>query len=173
MQQKNSQKHTSSKYDIKSVCKTTVKKLLQINATNRSIALGAAIGFGIALTPLFGLQIILTLLLCIMLRANIAASLISSIIGNPLTFPFIWIANYKLGKLFITTNTISETSFIQQVENIIHAIKVSDWAAISNATYSILLPMMIGGTIMAIVSGIIIYILTLKYLNQYKGSHNK
>ena len=169
-----SKKNSINKGGIIAICKSTITKLLQINATTRSIALGSAIGFSVTLTPLFGLQIALTILLDLLFGANIAASMITSIIGNPLTFPLIWTANYKLGKLFLSTNTtISQSSFITQVESIISAIRVSDWEIIRASTYSILLPMLIGGAIMAIVSGITVYVLTVKYLKQHKNNGDK
>lgn len=150
--------------------KQIIEKLLQINASHHSIALGCAIGFGIAITPLFGLQIILTVLLCLLFRANIPASLISSVIGNPLTFPFIWTANYKLGELFFTNNTFNNTSFLQKLEGVVYAFENLDWNIIYNNSISIILPMLIGGTIMAIFFGIIIYFLTLNLLKKYKNN---
>ena len=91
--------------------KYLLKRLFRLKGNFRSIALGASLGVSIAVTPLFGLQLILTIVLDVLFKANITASMLFTVIGNPLTFPFIWFADYKLGSIFFKNNAIDSSSF--------------------------------------------------------------
>jgi uncharacterized protein (DUF2062 family) len=42
-----------------------------------------------------------------LLRANVVASAIGTLIGNPLTFPFIWLSSYKLGTALLNDGSAS------------------------------------------------------------------
>lgn len=62
-----------------------------------SIAAGVAIGAAVSFTPFIGFHILLTLLLCFLVRANVLAGTIGTAVGNPWTFPVIWLWIYNLG----------------------------------------------------------------------------
>ena len=169
----NSKKSFSLKNKILNWYSENLEKLFNLKGSNHSIALGVAFGISVALTPLFGLQIVITILLDIIFKANITASIISSVISNPFTFPFIWLANYKLGSLFFLNDTIEKTSFLQKIEEIKNAITNSNWYVIKENLFSILTPMLIGGIIMAIFFGFVSYIFMLKTLKKYKNNKTK
>lgn len=149
------------------------KRLFRLNDSTHSIALGSAFGIGIAMTPFFGLQLILTFILDFIFKANITASLISSIIGNPLTFPFIWITGYKLGNLILAHENIDNASFLTSLEQIKIAFETSNWNLIENSALAILTPMIIGGLILGFTFGIITYILTSKAITKHKFEKQK
>lgn len=73
-----------------------------------SIAIGFACGAAISFTPFIGFHFILSALLTWALGANILASAIGTIIGNPWTFPIIWTITYKLGHFILGFNGYSE-----------------------------------------------------------------
>lgn len=62
-----------------------------------SIAAGFACGAAISFMPLVGLHFALGALWAWLVRGNIVASMIGTAVGNPWTFPFIWVASYKVG----------------------------------------------------------------------------
>ena len=62
-----------------------------------SLAGGFACGAAISFTPFVGLHFILAAILAWIIRGNIIASAIGTVVGNPWTFPFIWFWIYKLG----------------------------------------------------------------------------
>lgn len=148
--------------------KYILKRLFRLNGSPHSIALGAAFGIAIAMTPFFGLQLILTFIFDFIFKANITASLISSIIGNPLTFPFIWISGYKLGNFILSNENIDNTSFLTSIEQIKEAFQTSNWNLIENSALAILTPMTIGGLLLGFIFGIITYIFTIKAIKKYK-----
>src|SRR3546814_12530299 len=61
------------------------------------IAAGFASGAAISFTPFIGLHFVLATLLALCIRGNIVASAIGTMVGNPWTFPLIWLWTYSLG----------------------------------------------------------------------------
>ena len=72
-------------------------RLGRLPGTPYSIAAGFAFGAAISFTPLFGLHIALAALMAWICRANILAAAIGTAVGNPWTFPMIWIVVYRTG----------------------------------------------------------------------------
>ena|SRR5260221_14586623 len=62
-----------------------------------SIAAGFACGTAVAFTPLLGLHFGIAAVLAWVLRANLLASALGTLIGNPWTLPFIFVWLYHLG----------------------------------------------------------------------------
>lgn len=73
------------------------KRLTRLPGTPHSIAAGFACGTAISFTPFIGFHLIGSALLALMVRGNYLAAWVGTLIGNPWTFPFIWVATYKLG----------------------------------------------------------------------------
>ena len=72
-------------------------RLGRLPGTPYSIAAGFACGAAISFTPFVGFHFFLGGIWAWILRANILASVIGTAVGNPWTFPFIWIWLYTLG----------------------------------------------------------------------------
>ncbi len=154
--------------------KYLLKRLFRLKDNIHSISLGAAFGVAIAITPLFGLQLVLTVILDIIFRANFTASMLFTIIGNPLTFPFIWFLDYKLGNLILSKKEIIDSSsFSNTMLEIKTAFENSNWEVVMNHISSILYPMVVGGLIIAIISGVLTYEFVFKSLTKYKESKER
>ena len=82
---------------LKRVWKYLVHRMARLSAGPHAIALGFAAGAFVSFTPFIGFHFILAGLLALALRASILASAIGTVVGNPVTFPFIWLAAYNLG----------------------------------------------------------------------------
>ncbi|MDO8446948.1 MAG: DUF2062 domain-containing protein [Deltaproteobacteria bacterium] len=65
-------------------------RLLRINDTPEKIAKGAALGVFLGIYPTFGLGLILAWVGSAVMGWNKAASILGSLIMNPLTTPFFW-----------------------------------------------------------------------------------
>jgi uncharacterized protein (DUF2062 family) len=76
-------------------------RLIRLKGTPHSIAMGLAFGAAISMTPFVGLHLVLTLLLCWAFGGQALAGLIGTFVGNPWTFPFIWIFTYRLGSAIL------------------------------------------------------------------------
>lgn len=66
-----------------------VHRMARLSASPHAIALGFAAGAFVSFTPFIGFHFILAGLLAFSLRASIIASAIGTVVGNPVTFPFI------------------------------------------------------------------------------------
>ncbi len=64
-----------------------------------SIAAGFACGAAMSFTPYMGFHILGGGLLAWLIGGNVIAAAIGTVVGNPWTFPFIWIGVYRLGCL--------------------------------------------------------------------------
>jgi uncharacterized protein (DUF2062 family) len=65
--------------------------------TPSSIAAGFSCGVAISFTPFIGLHFVLAASLAWLLNGNLFASAVGTMIGNPWTFPLIWMSSYELG----------------------------------------------------------------------------
>ena len=70
----------------------------RLHGTPHSIAGGFAAGAAISFTPFVGSHFVLAALIAWLTRSNIIAGLLGTAVGNPWTFPFIWIWIYELGR---------------------------------------------------------------------------
>ena len=75
-----------------------VYRLGRLSGTPYTIAGGFACGAAISFTPFVGLHFILAAIWAWIVRANVVSALIGTAVGNPWTFPFIWVWIYKLGQ---------------------------------------------------------------------------
>ncbi len=74
---------------------------MRLPGSDHSIAAGFACGSAISFTPFIGFHFILSGLFAWAIGGNVVAALIGTVVGNPWTFPFIWMAVYKLGCLIL------------------------------------------------------------------------
>ena len=72
-------------------------KIYRIRDFPESVAIGLAWGAAISFTPLLGFHLIICYLGTFVMRGNLIAATVGSVIGNPWTFPFFFYAAYKLG----------------------------------------------------------------------------
>ncbi len=88
----------------KRIIKYISLRLKRLPGSPHSIALGFTFGVTAALTPLFGLHFLIGIFLAWLFRVSMVASLIGNLLGNPWTFPFICVLNFKVGNFFYTTS---------------------------------------------------------------------
>ena len=65
--------------------------------TSGSIAIGVASGVAASFLPFIGLHFLIAALIALLLRGNVLASAIGTFFGNPWTFLFIWVSDYRVG----------------------------------------------------------------------------
>ena len=68
-------------------------RLARLPDSNYAISSGFACGAMVSFTPLLGLHFVLAVVFAYLIRGNFIAALIGTVVGNPLTFPFIWGVN--------------------------------------------------------------------------------
>lgn len=80
-------------------------RLKRLRSSPHRIAVGAAAGVFAVFTPFLGLQLILAGIISVALRGSVLASLLSSFVGNPISYPIIWFATFNLGEALLGAQT--------------------------------------------------------------------
>ena len=78
-----------------------VKRVLRVKASPHKIAVGCAAGVFASITPLIGVQMVMAAAIALTLRGSIAAAMLATFLGNPLSWPLIWGATYALGSAML------------------------------------------------------------------------
>ena len=138
------------------------KKLLiqlkRLNGTPYSVAAGFACGVAISFTPFIGFHMILAAITAYLIRGNIVSSAIGTIIGNPWTFPFIWIAVLSTGRFILgDISGADNVNFIKIFESAGESLFTLNFKNFGRDVWPIVFPMMIGCIPYYIVSWILSY----------------
>lgn len=133
-------------------------KLIRIKDFPESVAIGVAWGVAVSFTPLLGMHLIICYLGTWIMRGNIIAATVGTIIGNPWTFPFFFFLDYKIG----TTIYFKEMEFYE--------FKISFF--ISNFE-SLFYPTLLGSIPIAIISWFLSYFLLKNFLYKRINEKNK
>ena len=75
-------------------------KIYRIRDFPEAVAIGLSWGAAVSFTPLLGFHLIICYLGTWLMRGNLIAATVGTIIGNPWTFPIFFYVDYKIGLLF-------------------------------------------------------------------------
>jgi uncharacterized protein (DUF2062 family) len=113
-------------------------RLKRLPTSPHRIALGFAVGVFVVFTPFLGLQLLLCILLAWMLRASVLAAIMGSLVGNPLTYPPIWIATYSLGIMLTGDSTPFQLTVLQErAGDFTAALETASLSGISRTFYNL------------------------------------
>jgi uncharacterized protein (DUF2062 family) len=73
------------------------RRVWRLTGTPHMISLGVAAGVFMSFTPFLGFHIVVAMLIAWVFRGNLVAAASGTLIGNPITYPPIWLATYDLG----------------------------------------------------------------------------
>ena len=135
-------------------------KLARLPASSYAISAGFACGSMVSFTPLIGFHFVLAVMFAYLLRANYIAALIGTIVGNPISFPFIWGLIYKVGAFIVD----------KPEDNLRPNI---NFEIIINQTYDIFIPMLVGGAVLALPIWVITYFITYSFVSSFKKAKQK
>ncbi|UCG33860.1 MAG: DUF2062 domain-containing protein [Phycisphaerales bacterium] len=103
-----------TRYVYRRLRHVVVYRVLHADDTPHRIALGVAVGLFVAMSPLFGLHMILALILAIILRANRAIAIAAAWVCNPATFLPILSLNWFVGQTVIPQEALQDPGQIQR-----------------------------------------------------------
>jgi uncharacterized protein (DUF2062 family) len=87
---------------LKKCSKRWYKQFISLKGDPGAIAAGLAIGVFIGVTPTIPLHTILIITICFLFKKNMTAGYLGSwVISNPLTIPFFYVFEYRLGKCLL------------------------------------------------------------------------
>lgn len=127
------------------------KRVLRLTASPHAIAAGIAAGALASFTPFVGFHFVLSFVLAYVIGGNMLAAALGTSVGNPLTFPFIWAINYRVGSAILEGGVkahhdkeISANLFENSFDTIMPILKPM-------LVGSIPLGLLVGGTLYAVV----------------------
>lgn len=150
-------------------------KVNRISGSPHAIALGFAAGAFASFTPLIGFHFVLAALIAWAIGGNMLASAIGTSIGNPLTFPFIWIITHNTGSFLLGQEGRDDISISAPHAGM--ALMFSDpgrfftelWAGLEPVFF----PMCIGAIPLGLSCGIFAYVLLKPGVAKYKVRRQK
>ncbi len=136
-------------------------RIRRLPGTPYGIAGGFACGAAASFTPFVGLHFVLVALFAWILRCNILASAIGTAVGNPWTFPFIWVWIYNFGSWMgagEAVESVESMNFGAQFAAMMAAFLRGDFVYLWEISWPIFWPMLAGGIPTAIVVWFVFYI---------------
>jgi len=137
-----------------------VKRVTRLPGTPHSIAAGLACGTAISFTPFIGLHAVLSVLLSFVVRGNYLAAVAGTIVGNPWTFPVIWLTTYQLGH-FMLGSTPSRVAPEPELTSRWQEVRALIW------------PMTLGGVPLGALAGVAIYLPSVRLIAAYQEARRR
>jgi hypothetical protein len=139
-----------------------VKRVTRLSGTPHSIAAGIACGVAISFTPFIGFHLAGSFLLCLLVRGNYLAAAVGTLVGNPWTFPFIWVVSYQLGHALLGGPAK-------------HAQAVQHWdlATFFVKVEAVFWPMTVGGCLLAVIAGLATYFPLVRMIAAYQAARTR
>ncbi len=110
-----------------------LKRLTRLSGTPQSIACGFACGAAISFTPFVGLHIALGMLLAWALRGHLIAAAAGTVVGNPWTFPFIWLVTYKVGQALLGSGEAAPWPAVTMFKHVVIDLGELIWPTLTGA----------------------------------------
>lgn len=130
------------------------KRVMRLSASPHAIAAGVAAGVFASFTPFVGLHFFLSFVVAFLVAGNMLAAALGTAVGNPLTFPFIWAASFKVGSIVLG-------SHVPGSEHIVHANMSAGVLSDSfQKIWPLIVPMVVGGAVLGLIAGLIGYFVT-------------
>lgn len=148
-----------------------VHRLSRLPGTPYTLACGFACGAAASFTPLVGLHFILAALLAWLLRADILASAIGTAVGNPWTFPFIWVWLYTVGNWMGFGEkglNVMELDFPRLFGQLMESLLNGNFGAVVDIAGPVLLPMFMGSLPSTVLVWIIFYFPLRRIVKSYR-----
>tara|TARA_B110000238_G_scaffold198218_1_gene242391 strand:+ start:92 stop:688 length:597 start_codon:yes stop_codon:yes gene_type:complete len=162
----------------KRIIKYTSLRLKRLPGSPHSIALGFTFGVTAALTPLFGLHFLIGIFLAWLFRVSMVASLIGNLLGNPWTFPFICIFNFKVGMIFYNSSAHIDVNMkllsneLYLLWNTVYKLFI-EFNYIQSLSYlnqlKLIPPMLLGSLFSIIIIGVPCYFLSRFIITNYRN----
>ncbi|WP_240512205.1 DUF2062 domain-containing protein [Pseudoruegeria sp. SK021] len=143
------------------------------------IARGIAAGVFASFTPLFGLHFIAAGLFALVIRGNLLAALLSTFVGNPLTFPFIAAISIKTGERILHVDSPVPLSQVFQAfsrastqlwHNVTSLVTsdVAHWNLLDVFFRGVFLPYLVGGIIPGLLAATLAYLISRPIMAAYQ-----
>jgi len=136
------------KYTFNLYLQKIVQSFKELHGNPHYLALGMSIGVFVGMTPTFPLHTIISVPLAHIFRGSKRAALLGVWISNPLTLPFCYFISYKVGMLVLEKPSPFKSLNLDSLNDFL------------NLGLEVGGAMMLGGTILGVVLGVLAYMIT-------------
>ena len=136
-------------------------RLLRLKGQPEEVAGGVAIGVFIGLTPTVPLQTILSILVALLLGKSKLAAVLGTCIANPFMLPFIYILDYKVGRMI---TGVEGVPLVLSDHSVSHLLELG---------WGITYPLLTGGIAVGILSIFPSYFITRRIVILYRERKRK
>jgi len=146
-------------------------RVSRLPGSPNSIAAGLACGAAMSLTPFVGAHFFLAAFLVWLIRGNLLAAAFGTILGNPWTFPVIWLGSYHIGALMLRGENVlpaDEVDFTAVFANLVRSTIELDSSLFLTAVWPVLSTMILGSVPCVILSWTLIFFLTRRSIEIYQ-----
>ena len=121
-------------------------KIKKLKGSPSSVATGIACGVAVSFTPFVGAHLFLAMLSAWVMRGNVVAAALGTALGNPWTFPFIWISVLYTGRKMLGAGYegIADVDFATLFSEAFKAVVNMNFDAFWSDIWPILYPMIVG-----------------------------
>ena len=151
-------------------------RVARIPGSAYSLAAGFACGAAISFTPFMGLHFVISMAMAYIIRANVLAAAIGTAVGNPWTFPFIWIGVFNTGQWLLRQDGMSaqDIDFIDVLTESTEALYKLDLDLFVEVGGPVMWPMLIGCVPWVIGVWIVFYFPLRPIISKYQAArHHK
>ena len=149
----------------------------RLRGSPHAIALGFAFGVLVSFTPFIGTHFIQAAILAFVFRVSVIASAFGTFVGNPLTFPFIWLGSYKLGSWLLgSSGQFSDHELrdgFAQLWDGIWSGSANTLAAAFEVLWPLIKPMTVGGLPLGLVFALIFYYIVRRATEAYQARRSR
>ena len=144
------------------------------------VAAGFACGAAVSFTPFVGLHILLGMLLAWLLRGHMIAAIAGTVVGNPWTFPFIWLATYKVGQIMLGSAEAAPWPAVTMFKHVVTDLGSLIWPTLTGENTwqalklvlidlrALIWPMFIGSIPLAVLAGFATYLPLAKAIDAFQ-----
>jgi len=152
--------------------------LLTLRGSPKSIGLGVAIGLFCASSPLLGLHLVLAIVLATLLGANRPAAVTTTFLNNPATFVPVYALEYWIGSHFWPGPPVARVKqvlgeLVDQLTGTGFFHFKQNFTAVLELGRDIIIPLLIGGTLLGLVVGTAAYYPTMAVVSKLRNKRQE
>lgn len=136
------------------------RRIARLPGSPHAIALGFAAGVLSSFTPFVGLHFLFAALLAFVLRGNVIASALGTFVGNPLTFPLMWLASYEVGTFILGLEANQNVDLESPAQGLWYSLTSPSvmWTDVWSTLMPLLVPMLVGALLLGVPVAAVFYL---------------
>ena len=158
----------------------TLHRVRRLPDQPHRIGRGVAAGVFISFTPLFGIHLLGAMAVGWAIGGNVLAAVIGSLVGNPVTIPFIAVLSLRLGRWMLGVEgsmapTAIFEAFSQATRQLTHNVlsifdeRVAHWDRLGHFWDTIFLPYLVGGFGPGLLTAIAFHYMTVPLVRRFQA----